>query len=117
MFGRWSLKKVLVHLIAWNELDARRIETLKNGETFDWVYDWDKFNETEISKRKNLTWEEIYKNFVNSGFKLLDSYKSLPDKMWNKKFDPSGCITAVEDLKGMIGHYENEHIFQLKKVI
>lgn len=117
LFDKWSLKEVLSHMIAWNELDALRIETLKSGQAFDWVYDLDEFNEVEIKTRKDLSWEEIYNSFVESGFRLIKAYKSLPNKMWNMEFGPDNSITAAKDLRGMVEHYGEEHIPQLKKVM
>ncbi|MBI4037274.1 hypothetical protein HY385_02525 [Candidatus Daviesbacteria bacterium] len=114
IFDKWSLKDILVHLIAWNDLDTSRITSLQKGETFEWVDDWDEFNKIELTKRQTLAWEEIYKDFVDSGVKLASAYQALDEKLWNKRFGPKNSITATKDLKGMIEHYEKDHIPQLE---
>lgn len=116
LFDRWSLKDSLAHLIAWNNLDAKRMIELNEGKLFEWIEDWDEFNEIEVSKRKNLNWDEIYKDFVDSGERLVSAYQLLEDEMWDKKFGPENNITAAKDLQGMIDH-EEEHINELKNYL
>jgi hypothetical protein len=115
MFDKWSLKDVLAHLAAWNELDASRIEALQKGKVYEWIDDWNSFNKVEVEKRQGLNWENIYKEFVNSGKKMVNAYSALDEKLWDKEFGRNNRISATRDLKGMISHQE-DHIRELEKV-
>src|SRR3989344_6857397 len=66
LFDRWSLKDMVAHLVAWNHVDAEHTERVRDGKEFEWIADWDVFNDREVSKRKHLSWDAIMEELSSS---------------------------------------------------
>lgn len=74
LFDKWSLKDILAHVTGWNDLNAAHAVDVSQGIEPEWVADVDKYNDEQVSKRKDLSWDEVYNEFIKSG-DALGGYK------------------------------------------
>ncbi len=117
LFDRWSLKDMLAHFSGWNTLDTYHTECVRDGENFEWIYDEDAFNAEEVAKRKNLNWEEVFEEFDQSGKRMVEVFKTLPDDAWDRKCGPDGKYSPRSFLESHVEHYNESHILPIKEVL
>lgn len=116
LFGEWSVKDILAHATAWNDLNSEHLECLKSNKDFEWVTDVDQFNAKEVARKRDLNWNEVCQSFVRSGEKLADLFWSLSGNDWNKKCGPNNKFDPKKFLEGVISHYQ-EHIDELASLL
>jgi hypothetical protein len=117
LFGEWNLKQVIAHFAAWDIYFANVLKLLKQNKP---VIHWgniNKFNEIEVSKRKNWSWEEIYQEFVESGEEFIKEYNQIPKELEEKIIWPDKKYTPLKFLKVNIHHYQKAQLQEIKKYI
>lgn len=117
LFDKWSLKDILAHVIGWNDLNTEHVIAVSQGTEPEWVADVDKYNDEQVNKRKGISWDEVYGEFVKSGERLAQTFQDLPEEVWDKKCGYEKRYTPRAYLEHMIEHYEKEHIPQLKSYL
>ncbi len=117
LFGNWSLKDTLSHLSNWYQHDIRCLNALKKGVEPHWEPDINKFNKKGIELRKNWTWEQVYKEFIDLGDTLFKEYDTLPKGLWEKKIWKNRKHTPTIFVEDDICHFKNEHIVEIKKIL
>lgn len=117
--GVWG--DILAHISAWNLLYIQTIKDWSDKKNLVQVSNEDELNEEEVSKRKALSWDEVYDEFNKSAEMVGEFYRALADEFWDEKMrfvsmveNKGGDFTARGYLKSNIAHYEEEHIPQLK---
>lgn len=85
--GEWSLKDVIAHLAAWNWEAIDEVDrVLKNKATWPKRYEdkagEDAFNKKAVELRKNMSWEEVIKDWDNSFWKQIELMKKLTEEEW-----------------------------------
>lgn len=121
LFDQWSLKDILAHIGAWNLWSVQHVGHVIKKENVYWE-GVEEFNQRVVAESKDWKFEEVIKDLNSSVTKLVDTYKRLPEKIWdtsitftnvsteeNKNYTPRYFL--VED----IGHYKDEHIPQLQE--
>jgi hypothetical protein len=114
LFGQWSLKDVLAHIIGWDLYGIDCLQSLKDNKQPYWHSNIDEFNQEQILKRKNWTWQKLHQEFVSTGEKLIKEYETLPLELWNKRFWPDKRFTPRKFLEIDINHYRIEHALKIK---
>ncbi len=109
LFDRWSLKDILAHLSAWNHVDAEHTELVRDGKEFEWISDWDAFNEREVSKRKHLPWGAILAELVSSADYIVRVFQNLSLAVWDKPCGPRNKSTPRGWLLAEVRHYRDTH--------
>ena len=115
LFGDWSLKDVVAHLNNWMTHYITCLKALKEDKEPYWEPEVNEFNRKGIEARKEMGWEEVYKEFVDLGEELLKLYSTLSDNLWNKPIWKGKSETAERFLEEDISHWEGEHLGDLKE--
>lgn len=113
IFDKWSLKNVVSHLNHWMIHDIDCLTSLLNGQIPFWEPDVEVFNARGVDQRKNLSWDEIFSEFVELKCKLIDVFEKVDEKMVNIKIWPDKNETAIKILDDDIYHFRYEHVTQL----
>ncbi|MFQ6088060.1 MAG: DinB family protein [Candidatus Methanofastidiosia archaeon] len=70
---KWSVKDVLSHVVGWDFYTITAIEEcLQDKMPFYFDLNWDKLNEEEVQKRRNLSLKEVLDELEQSHKALLD---------------------------------------------
>jgi len=110
LFERWSLQDVLVHITAWDMWTVEVVGDFRNGLTPYWPPSIDEFNSVAVSDSKGKSWEDIYLELVEAGATLIETYKEIPDDLWDKKVWSNRNSTIKKLLSIEIDHYKKEHL-------
>jgi len=79
----WTIKDVLSHLSAWNWEELKSVDQLLNGERpWWWEIPEEEFNEQEVLKRRNISVEEVIKEWKDSFNQLMEKIETLTDQEW-----------------------------------
>ena len=116
LFGEWSLKDVLAHIIGWESLSIEKAEAVKKGITPDWVSDVEEQNRKAAEQYKGAGWDEMYQRLVQSGEGMLSAYQSLPPHFWDKQVGPDPKSTPRHFLEEEARHYEG-HLKEVNEVL
>lgn len=119
LFDQWSLKDILAHFSGWNLLTVKELTMLQNGTKVDkWtgVQETEEFNNQSVTERKSYTWDEVYKEFVDSQKMLLQKYKELTRENWNSQFGPSEKDTPIRSIKVDIKHIGLDHLARIEEI-
>ena len=104
---------MLAHLTAWNRVDVEHTECVRDEKDFEWISDWDKFNDREVTRRKQMSWNAIMEEWISSANRVVSVFQDLPLPVWDKRCGPEHKATPRGWLKAEIGHYRDEHIPQV----
>lgn len=89
VFDKWSLRDILAHLSGWADLTRESLNSMQNGgeiRMIDGDVAIDEFNQESINQRSGYTWVEIKSDFELATKALIDTYRSLPDDVWETPF-------------------------------
>ncbi len=115
LFGEWSLKDVLAHLIGWDEYFARIVGLLKSGEDIPYWGSISSFNEASVNARRDLSWQEVYEEFIAVGEEFVRTYSQIPDNLQETRFWKNRNYSPSRILGVNIHHYAKSHLPEIKK--
>jgi len=117
LFGNWSLKQILIHIIFWDTCIADNVALLKTGKEPPFYGKVNDYNQQSIEKGKSWSWEKTYQEFKLSGERVIREYETLPKEKWEAKFWKNKNSTPKKFLNILIEHYLHEHLPEIKKVM
>lgn len=115
LFGRWGLKDILGHVSAWNLYSIQCLQDLREGKEPLWELAVNKLNARETKKRKDWSFEKVYRELVESAEKLVEAYQNLPAELWDRKLWPKRRWTPRKFLETDFKHYQKDHLPQIRK--
>lgn len=86
----WTVKDVVAHLAAWNEEYIAEIARILNNQaTWQNLYEAkegeDEFNRREVEKRRESSYEDVFKEWESFCHELLNKLENLTDEQWGHK--------------------------------
>ena len=87
----WSIKDVIAHLWAWQQISIARMEggTLDREPEYpqwivslgkDWEEDADRVNALTYETNREKSWSEMYQNWKNGFLRLLELGNQIPER-------------------------------------
>lgn len=116
LFDRWDLKDVLAHIVAWDTFSVGFVEDFNAGEEPYDVKDNEVFNEQAVKESENRGWDAVHEDFMESGALLIETFKSVPDRLWAKRIWKNRERTLRKKLEIEIRHYI-DHLKEIRKVV
>ena len=112
----WSGKDMLAHLAAAELGHCHVIRQLLAGHsTLISDFDLDTFNNTEVEKRRQHSWETIISEYQANRAATLALLDTIHDSDWGKSGPhPGGFDTTVEGVFRVITIHEKRHLKELK---
>lgn len=117
LFGKWSLKQVLIHISRWDLILSENVVFLRSDKTPPFYGKVDDVNKESVAFGKDWSWSKAYDEFIKSGERAIEEYKQLPTELWERKFWADRSMTPVKLLGIQTKHYEHEHLPEILKVI
>ena len=116
LFDKWGLKDVVAHITGWNVQRVSELDALLEGKTIRKISDFDSFNENSINARKNLSWDVVVKEFVDSCKDLVGAFNSIPTELIDMEVWPDSTMTPRIWLQIDTDHIKLEHLPEIRKI-
>jgi uncharacterized damage-inducible protein DinB len=116
LFGAWSLRQILAHLIGWDVYFTDLLKLLAAGQEPPYWGSIQEFNQLAIAQREDRTWQEVYDEFIQAGEAFIDTYSDVEDDVKDLRFWENRSYTPVKILKVNLHHYEKSHLPEIKKI-
>ena len=115
IFDKWSLSEILAHLSGWNLQTILVLQNLKKNKLSAWGLSVKNMNLKSVNDRANLSWGEIYKEFIESSKNLVFEYSTLSLELWSKNMFITKKYTPFRFLQIDTNHYQEHLEFLLSK--
>ena len=109
LFDKWSAQDIIAHLNNWIIHDIKCLNCLKANQEPCWEPDIDVFNSKGVRERQPNNWEEIHQEFKSLSNSLIQEYKELDDKYWNRPIWKNRQLTPATFIIEDITHW-NQHM-------
>lgn len=115
----WSGQDMLAHLAAAELGHCEIIRLLMADEsTLIPDFDLDTFNNAEVAKRSEMSWEDILAEYKANRKATLALLDTIPDAAWDKSgAHPGGFDTSVEGVFRVIAIHERRHLKDLNSAL
>jgi len=117
--GKWSVKDVFGHMVAWEKETCKRLDLILAGQS-ERVYYYDdasvmhRFNARAVSKYKTLSMNQLLREAAEIRAQLVDRLKMLPAAEIN---NPSHRYPVSEWLEEFACTHEQDHRERIQKVL
>lgn len=116
LFDKWSLKDVIAHINGWNKQKIFELDSLLEGKDVEKISDFDAFNENSVNDRKNVSWDIVFQEFVDSCRDLVEAYDSIPAEQVDVGVWPGSTMTPRVWLQIDLDHMKLEHLPEIKRL-
>lgn len=116
VLGDWNLKDLLSHLNGWWLHQVEVLEKFKQGAEAERPSDVNGFNELSALARRDLSWEEVYKEFIKTGDDLAREYSALSEGDWKRKIWHDRELTPEGFIGIEIKHLRQTHLPQIRSL-
>jgi uncharacterized damage-inducible protein DinB len=112
IYPGWTIKQILAHITGWDDatIDALRAHGLGLPPSIPTIHSLDEYNRLTTSSRKDLTYNQILKEWRQTRQVLHDILEQLPDQRFLESIAvPWGRKTTITKLVNIFSHHEKEH--------
>lgn len=115
--GEWSIKDVLGHLAAWEDVMVGWIEQFARGErpTMD-IDDVDGWNGQRVAERRSWSLAQVKDDLAQTRQRLVAVVAALPDEAFARSGPPPMQAPYVPAMLNGIADHDREHWAQLVPV-
>lgn len=117
LFGQWSAKDILAHIIGWEWHSIQKVKAVQEGVVPVFIDNIDKYNEESVAKFRGLDWDSVYLQLLESGVDMIQTYSQVSPGLWNHQLDSNSEHTIRGFLAEETEHLTGEHLVQLKEHI
>lgn len=117
LFGQWSAKDILAHIIGWERHSIQKAKVVQEGVAPIFIDNIDKYNEESVANFRDLDWDSIYLQLIKSRENMIETYSQLSPNLWGYQVDSNPEHTIRGFLAEETGHLMGEHLAQLKEYI
>lgn len=117
IYPGWTIKEVLAHLAGWDDAIIIALQMFAAGQPplMTAARGIDFYNSQTVAERKELTLEQIIREWEWVREQLIPIVHALTDKeLETTLVAPWGISMSVLDLLNVIVHHENEHTEVIK---
>ncbi|MCA9382595.1 DinB family protein [Candidatus Dojkabacteria bacterium] len=114
-FDKWTLKEVLAHMSGWDLQNVEDLDEMLQSRETPWIPNFDEYNNHSVAEAEDLSFSEVYQNFLESGAVFIETYKNLPAEVVAIHLWHGHDHTPISLLEENISHYTN-HLAEMKKV-
>lgn len=117
--GKWSIQDTLAHIVAWEEVAVRRLDSIRQRK-YEWlrfyddVTDSDKFNARAVAKFRTISFLALMKHAAHVRANLIAALRLLPA---NELENPQHRYPVVQWLPEFSWAHEGDHRKRIKRVM
>jgi uncharacterized damage-inducible protein DinB len=116
--GGWTIKDLLAHLIAWDEICLAPMRRFSQEQPFqpEIVEDANIWNKPQVERRRGQAVGTILRDLTRTRLELLAAVQRLDDAQWKVSLDlPWGGKGTVSSLLSGLAVHEIEHTRTIQK--
>jgi len=116
---KWSIHDTLAHIVAWEEVAARRLESIRQKKYerlrfYDDMADTDAFNARAVARFRPLSFSALWKRAGEVRAGLIAALRALPD---DELENEQHRFTVVQWLPEFSWTHERDHRKRIRKII
>ena len=121
IYPGWTINAILAHFTGWDRAVIASLNALAAGGVPSVVAegDHDLHNQTSVSEREALSFEQVYQDWQNTHRQLKIAIRDLPPEKMEAKFVfPWGQVGSIEDLViGLTAEHEVSHLQDIQTLL
>lgn len=95
LFGDWTLKEILAHLVGWSEHQLRVMAIFKKGGIAEHIDNTFIYNAEQVATRRDWDFERTLQYYLDTTERLIKAYESISDTMIGMQIWPDRNYTPI----------------------
>lgn len=120
VYPLWTIREILAHLSGWDDATIAFIRAIIAGEApaTPAMRGIDVYNTETVATREGLSYDHIYREYIETRKVLLDLIRAMPEEKITQKFIlPWGGEGSLMDIVNIFGPHEGEHAEDVRKLM
>lgn len=120
IYPLWTIREIIAHLSGWDDAIIAFVRAIVAGEApaTPAMRGMDVYNAETVATREGLSYDHIYREYIETRNILLDLIRSMSEEKITQKFIlPWGGEGTLMDMINIFGPHEEEHAKDVKKII
>ncbi len=120
IYPLWTVREIIAHLSGWDDASIAFIRSLMAGKepATPAARGVDIYNAETVSTRETLSYDQIYREYLETRRILMDLIRSIPEELIAQNFTlPWGGEGSLVDIVNIFGPHEEEHAEDVAKII
>ncbi len=120
IYPLWTVREILAHLSGWDDATIAFIHAIVTGRepATPAARGVDVYNAETVSTREGLSYDQVYREYIETRRVLLDLIRSMPEEKIAQNFTlPWGGDGTLVDIVDIFGPHEEEHAEDVLKII
>ncbi len=118
IYPGWTIKQILAHIIGWDNVSIDVLQAHVSGCQYSTpaIHSLDKYNESVVSSRKELSYEQILMDWRQIRNVLCKFIEQVPeDKFKESVAVPWGKSSTITRIVDIFSSHELEHAMDIKE--
>ncbi len=120
IYPLWTIREILAHLSGWDDAVIGFLQALISGgiPSTPAMRGMNVYNAETVATREGLSYEHIYREYIQTRKTLLDLIRTMPEEKVNQKLTlPWGGEGTLVDLVDIFEPHESTHADDVRKLI
>jgi hypothetical protein len=120
IYPLWTVREIVAHLSGWDDATIAFIRAIVAGNepATPAARGIDVYNAETVATREGLSYDHIYREYIETRKVLLDLIRAMPEEKITQKFVlPWGGAGTLVDIIDIFGPHEAEHATDVRKLI
>ena len=120
IYPLWTVREIIAHLSGWDDATIGFVRSVIDGSTpaTPAIRGIDIYNAETVATREGLSYDQIYREYIETRKVLLDLIRVMPEDKVNQKFIlPWGDEGTMIDMVDIFEEHEIEHAEDVRKII
>ncbi len=120
IYPLWTVREIIAHLSGWDDATIGFIKALLEGRepATPAARGMNIYNAETVTTREGLSYDQIYREYLETRRTLLDLIRAMPEEMVTQKATlPWGGEGTLQEMIDIFGPHEEEHAEDVHKII
>ncbi|MCX7755547.1 MAG: maleylpyruvate isomerase N-terminal domain-containing protein [Anaerolineales bacterium] len=121
IYPLWTIREILAHLSGWDDAVISFVRTILEGGQPGLTVaaeGVDVYNAATVSTREGLSYDQVYREYVQTRRILLDLLLQVPEEEITRAYVlPWGGYGTLEDLVRIFAPHEEEHAADIRNIV
>lgn len=121
IYPLWTVREILAHLSGWDDATIAFIRTILEGGQPGLTLaaqGIDVYNAETVSTREGLSYDHIYREYLETRRALLDLIRQMPEERITQEYVlPWGGYGTLVNMVNIFAPHEEQHAEDVRKII
>lgn len=121
IYPLWTIREILAHIAGWDDATIAFIQAIVQGGQPGLTLaaqGIDVYNAETVSTREGLSYDHIYREYIETRRTLLDLIRQMPEELVTKAYIlPWGGYGTLEDMVNIFAPHEEDHAEDVRKIV